>query len=618
MEIHIPPHHIHEWGYSPLPFSAPLSWGQSLQTSWNSINQCSYFVNKGILEMLSLWQNYKHFRLFFIPNTLKQDQQQNKITKPMLETEQNENNENAENEQKEKENKPKISDINQHKKHNYIMSMSIQQFRDQQEEHLTIVRNIFINNWYNDCVLIMKRYVEENGLDSSETSTMNLFSAINAFMSRQLCQIVYQSLNECVEFFEQYLNAPTAVSSIYNRKIDDVLDIKPVPFSTDPHLQPLWKIGMELSRDGIDFDIPLEEINVTINDILENIVNCFDGIVSCVEGKIFGLLENVGNLSVFIDDDIKKTSRSRIGIITRKFINELEYLLDRYTMQYAPLFEANDELTQRLVEIENEDINTNNYVDGHNHNKHSSLDAFKDEIKKYEMIADDVRNKANIRLRMGIFEVECQSVNSLIINHAHDLKNGITNHIAKRLTDSAQRLVSIYESGSKQLIKKPENAQDLVDLVNYIKLFEESELTQCQNISNDIYIKLKFLFETNHSLSHDILRSVGRVSDWNKKILLHKNIADENYKIQKESIEKSIIAQTKQFEHKLKKMYQEVEDIQLLSEIRDTSKIDQLRQNMKKIDDERDFLLSQQKLLQIKQSDFKIYNSLKLSLVVLD
>ena len=99
--------------------------------------------------------------------------------------------------------------------------MTIQEFRDQQEEHLEYVRNIFVNNWYTEVVSIMKKYVEENQLDSSELSTLKLFNAIAAFMSRQLCEIVYKSLEELVTFFEKYLGAPTAVSCKPRKLSDD-------------------------------------------------------------------------------------------------------------------------------------------------------------------------------------------------------------------------------------------------------------------------------------------------------------------------------------------------------------------------------------------------------------
>ena len=43
-----------------------------------------------------------------------------------------------------------------------------------------------------DCMRNMKKYVEENALESSEPATLRLFSAVAAFMSRQLCDVVYR------------------------------------------------------------------------------------------------------------------------------------------------------------------------------------------------------------------------------------------------------------------------------------------------------------------------------------------------------------------------------------------------------------------------------------------
>merc|ERR1712154_297692 len=107
---------------------------------------------------------------------------------------------------------------------------------------------------------------------------------------------------------------------------------------------------------------------------------------------------------------------------------------------------------------------------------------------------------------------------------------------------------------------------ELVDLVDYMQKFEDSQLAEFENVSHVLGRQLSFLFETDHSLSHDLLRSVGRVPSWNKNILQHKEIADENRVPQRQFIETTISERSRQFEQKIKKMYQEVEDLQLLSE----------------------------------------------------
>ena len=115
--------------------------------------------------------------------------------------------------------------------------------------------------------------------------------------------------------------------------------------------------------------------------------------------------------------------------------------------------------------------------------------------------------KAHLRLRMGLFEAECQTINALIMNHAQNLKNCITKHVAKQLIDREQQLVISYEDGSKILLKKPETAQELVELPDYIDKFEAEELAEFEDVSHVLGRQLSFLFETDHSLSHDLLRT---------------------------------------------------------------------------------------------------------------
>ena len=585
LNILIPPHHIAEWGYSPLPFSAPLSWGERLQSAWTSINESSCFLNRGIIEMAELWQHYKDYRLFGQPNALKN-------TEGFTSMQNIDAQSSEDNEQKE-ENKNHISDIRTKK---YCMPLNIQQFRDQQEEHLETVRSIFVNTWHNDCVIIMKRFVEENQLDSSDESTMSLFRSIAAFMSRQLTEIVYESVKEMIAFFEQYTNEPVPALN------ENVLEIKPVPLSEARHLQPLWKIGLEVTRDGIEYQLPLDEISIAINGIMENIICCFDEI-SCVEGKIFGLLEDVQTLNVYIDHDFREESRSKIVSITSSFVEKLRDLQQLYSNQFAPLFHENDELTDKLLKIQHDETT----------DKEQLLGEFNAEIKKYEAIKSDVLNQGHLTLRMGLFEVECQSMHSLIINHCMDLKNMITNHVARKLIDKAGDLVNEYEDASKLLLKKATNAQDLVDLVDFMKLFDASQLAEWQNTSDDIGKELKFLFDVDHSLSHDLLRSVGRVSEWNKKIVQHEISAVVMCLTQRQAIEKEVIERSKALEQKLKKMNMEVDNLQILSEIRDHAKIDKLKEALVSVEEERVYLRNQQKLLGIDVSEFNV-DRLKLSL----
>lgn len=106
---------------------------------------------------------------------------------------------------------------------------------------------------------------------------------------------------------------------------------------------------------------------------------------------------------------------------------------------------------------------------------------------------------------------------------------------------------------------------------------------------------------------------MGRVSDWNKKIIQHKVIADENRVTQRQFIETKVSEQYKQFEQKTKKMYQVVEDLQLLSEIRDTSRIEHLKAEIGPIEEEKEHLAQQQELLGVEVAEFKICGMLELS-----
>jgi len=599
LDIRIPPHHVADYGHAPLPYAAPASWSGNIQQSWTAITESSYFVNRGIIELLALWQNYQHYRLFGKPAALKQDYDETfNIAPPSTGPPQSP----TESDTVTTEQPTPINNNKANHDASYLMPMTLQQFREQQAKHLEFVRNVFLNHWYNDAVNIMKKYVEENGCDSSEKSTLNLLSSVAAFMSRNLCEIVYESLKDCVRFFEQYLTAPLAVSAARKQQVKSVLDIENVAFSVKSDLQPVWKIGMELSRDGIEFAVPLDEVALTITDMIDSIVTCFDGIVR-VEGKIFGLLENVENMSVFIDEDIRQNVRERILSVTSPFVQEIQYLQEMYSNEFAPLFAANEELPRTLAEIEtNPKLTTDKLL---------VLNAFKAEIEKYQTLEYDVKHRAQIRLRMGIFEVECAALNALIVNHANELKNAITNHVASRLINDGHKLVLRMEDASKLLLEKPMNAQQLLRLCEYLKTLDASELPEWQHMSEDIGKQLTFLFETEHTLSHDLLRSVGRVSDWNKKIIEYQKAAEENSIVQREYIETMISEKTKQFEQRVKKMYQEVEDLQLLSEIRDTSKVDALKKNIGAIDEEKEYLNTQQTLLNLQATDLKLYTLLK-------
>ena len=45
----------------------PLQWRESIQDSWTSINENIYTYNKAVLDLLNLFEKFKHYRLFYIP-----------------------------------------------------------------------------------------------------------------------------------------------------------------------------------------------------------------------------------------------------------------------------------------------------------------------------------------------------------------------------------------------------------------------------------------------------------------------------------------------------------------------------------------------------------------------
>merc|ERR1712129_636063 len=238
--------------------------------------------------------------------------------------------------------------------------------------------------------------------------------------------------------------------------------------------------------------------------------------------------------------------------------------------------------------------------------KETMLCEFNVEIEKYEAIRVNVLNRGQLRLRMGLFEVVCSGVNSLMVNHCQELKNLITHGVAKQLIDKANKLVSEYENGSKILLHKPINANELNALVVFINSFDATQLCEWQDVSDEIGKELKFLFDCDHSLSHDLLRSVGRVSDWNKKIIVHKKSADESSVIQRQVIEKDVIVKSKQLEQTIKKMNSDVDSLQILSEIRDHARIDQMKLDIVAVEERRTYLRNQQNLLAIDESEFAI------------
>merc|ERR1712204_56129 len=89
-------------------------------------------------------------------------------------------------------------------------------------------------------------------------------------------------------------------------------------------------------------------------------------------------------------------------------------------------------------------------------------------------------------------------------------------------------------------------------------------------------------------------------------IIVHKKSADESSVIQREVIVKDVIAKSKQLEQTIKKMNSDVDSLQILSEIRDHARIDQMKLDIVAVEERRTYLRNQQKLLAIDETEFAI------------
>ena len=633
LDIKIPPllAENKQWGRAILPVTAPLAWRSALQYAWQVINENSYFVNPCMIDILSIWQKYCQFSLFAKPvHSTQVDKYKQTLTKNLQQyldeaidagfanhDHNNMGNVTSKHGQPSSSLKdnllPKVA----------TLPMHITDYQEFHNSHLEYIKEVFCNQWWNECANVLKSFVEENNLESSEPETMLLFQCVQALMSQQLCQIVTKSLNDCVNFFQSYCNASFA-NLEKAKKTNQIVDIQQNSFNAN-NVEPLWLISLQLSgshgRDGaslqpgINYEIPLDSLSQFVDEIIDDIVSAMSNI-SCVEAKVFALLENVPNLNVFIDDHFVNSCKDKIYKSMKKSIDSLNTIKNLYKNEYDDLFLKDRANLKTWLNMHATDVfkisddSTTQFMIHDITNLEDSaqtLNVYQTKLSHYQSIIDNLKHSKNPMLNCGLFTLECYNINDMIIQQSQEIKETILSNINSNVFDTSLWLLTQYDHCSTMLLSTPQTSVKLVELTNYIEIFQSKYSITLHNICCNLNKQMFFLFKHKYLLTNDTLRNITKVGKWNQKIKSHLEIANKQCSHQRDILETQYHDKQQTFKDYLKSIVEnELQHFQYKVQLNDIN-------NQNKISDNIEMLHELSKKLEVakeQQNELKLQRQL--------
>lgn len=539
-----------DWGMGEAPHAPPRSWRGPIQRAYQSLSQNLFINNPAMVELLEIWQKYEHYLLVDLPSEDK-------------------------------------------------LPITVQEFAMMQEKHLKSVQKIFIKDWGDEVEEVFDRYAKTNGL--TDENSVRFFESVATIMSNQLRTIVQRSADAYHEFFLRYKSSPAVQFVDPNNKtlltIRDPVWIRDGDSSVRPQNNPrpvfLQKLSVLKMKDmsvKIAYEISLQEMDKTVSQIFENIVNGLRDI-SRVENKIFSMIDEIKYLQINVDgeagESIWSLKREVTGVFNRS-IREAALLSSLY---------------EEYQYILDEDTRVAAYL-----KQRHTLAEYKAQIDIYRKVADELSAKTHSNVRCPMILLDCSSVNLMLIDTSQKLAKQILNFVAGRNIDKNIALSERFKQVNTTLLKKPMNTKDLVDLVKYLKKFMNEErdelLKECESVKK----QLDFLFDSQYMVGKEVLQQVGQTWSWLLRISDIVKSSEELVRSERQKMEKALeerrandvrlienyALQTKQFE-----IYG---DIKKIPEY--LSKIHSLKENIAKADEEIESLHAQQRLLGLPETDF--------------
>ena len=337
------------------------------------------------------------------------------------------------------------------------------------------------------------------------------FSAASKLMERQLRDLTKSSLQQIVDFFNNYAKTRPLTNPDEYEQLDymqpPALDIK------------LTKI--------IESDSDHPAVVPSFETMKAIITQCFDYVIEAarelpnIQAMLFGESENLRTLRAVSaqEDWVSTLINESIGVLTSNFPNVTVFI-----EKYASF----SSLISGLID---EEIST--FI-------HEARDMEMEDIAAKIQSIRDVRSDVHgfdFEYRLGLFHIDCSQLNQYLVAKTQEIEDRIKTDQLENNRDLNRQINKDYEEIGQRLDQEINTTAELVDTLEYFKKVQEivkGELSARVEQSSqrlDLLIEFAELSEEDYRLNSSVFNQpehLRSVIDFNLTKLANKRTATEN------------------------------------------------------------------------------------------
>ncbi|RQM25135.1 hypothetical protein B5M09_000006 [Aphanomyces astaci] len=421
-----------------------------------------------------------------------------------------------------------------------LAPIDIRAFEKRQMAHAATVKRTLMDKWFAKAKRILTAAKNDEVLESALLNPKHYFDCIATLMSLQLRRLVVRSIDAYVAFFKAY-----------------ALDKK------EQSTQGLL-LSLVLDQTKIRFDMALEDVQLSLMNILYNIPSCVTHI-DRVETKFEPSIILGGSpflWAVGLHEEEVVGAADAIRSILQDNMAHAQALRTKYS-KYTVVAAGDLPLEHFIAQTHD-------------------IPSYTHEVQKFIQFACQIANEKDHTESsngLDLFHIDCTQLNAGLLQKAshfiHQLFHAFSDTTLRLNRDIRQQFKLI----AGRLARKPIDLHELVESEAYISKLRNHELLLLYDNVDNVKQRLQFLFKkctvvqqcpaiVGLSVSSELLASISKTFTWKHQI--EKILRDGDFSLQHERsrIETAFIAKRSRFQAELEELEAEVNSFQKKSDLR--------------------------------------------------
>uniref|UniRef100_UPI00358E354F dynein axonemal heavy chain 7-like n=1 Tax=Myxine glutinosa TaxID=7769 RepID=UPI00358E354F len=222
-------------------------------------------------------------------------------------------------------------------------------------------------------------------------------------------------------------------------------------------------LRLKTKNGSIMFEPEIADFEAILTNVYDTMVRAIEALPR-VETKLYSLKEGKKTLNAVILDEVIETEKQRV----RAELAQHSLTL----MEHVRLFDRHSALVTQQAEAELQEFL----------NQEHSFEEFVHEVLRQKSRINDVELTSQKVFRLGMFEVHCEDLISLLVKQVQVLVNKTLSHMSNSLYEANKQIASEFEKIANTVLSIPANTQELMQLKAYVLQVKAKDMVElhCQ------------------------------------------------------------------------------------------------------------------------------------------